>query len=105
MVIGTIRRMRANAIRMACLAALLAAPGAWAQPPAANYPSRAIRVIVPFPAGGAADAPPRIVGEKLAARRGQPAVAENRAGAAGSIGAAALPRAGAGGHTRLASPP
>jgi len=52
MAFGAMRRMRANAIRMACLAALLAAPGAWAQPPAANYPSRAIRVIVPFPPAG-----------------------------------------------------
>src|SRR5256885_10153220 len=105
MAFGAIGRMRANAIRMACLAALLAAPGAWAQPPAANYPSRAIRVIVPFPAGGAADALPRIVGEKLAARWGQPVVVENRAGASGSIGAEAVARAEPDGYTLLATPP
>jgi len=105
MAIGAIRRMRANAIRMACLAALLAAPGTWAQPPAANYPKRAIRVIVPFPAGGAADALPRIVGEKLAALWGQPVVVENRAGASGSIGAEAVARAEPDGYTLLATPP
>src|SRR5256714_9247676 len=89
MAIGAIRRMRVNTIRMACLAALLAAPGAWAQSQAANYPNRAIRVVVPFPAGGAADALPRIAGEKLAARWGQPVVVENPAGASGRLGAEA----------------
>src|SRR5438094_9813156 len=105
MAIGAIRRMRVNTIRIACLAALLAAPGAWAQSPAANYPNRAIRVIVPFPAGGAADALPRIVGEKLAARWRQPVVVENRAGASGSIGAEAVARAEPDGYTLLATPP
>ena len=105
MTIGAIRQMRANAIRMACLAALLAAPGAWAQSPAANYPNRAIRVVVPFPAGGAADALPRIVGEKLATRWGRPVVVENRAGASGSIGAEAVAHAEPDGYTLLATPP
>jgi len=94
-----------NAIRMACLAALLAAPGAWAQESTAHYPSRAIRVIVPFPAGGAADALPRIVAEKLAARWGQPVIVENRAGASGGIGAEAVARADPDGYTLLATPP
>src|SRR5258707_2849305 len=90
MAIGAIRRMRVNTIRRACLAALLAAPCAWAQSPAANYPNRAIRVIVPFPAGGAADALPRIVGERLAAGWGAPVVVGNRRGACRSIGAEAV---------------
>jgi tripartite-type tricarboxylate transporter receptor subunit TctC len=105
MAIGAIRRMRVDAIRTACLAALLAVPGAWAQPPAANYPTRAIRVIVPFPAGGAADALPRIVAERLAARWGRPVIVENRAGASGSIGAEAVARAEPDGYTLLATPP
>src|SRR5262249_37536039 len=86
------------------LSALLVAP-AWAQDPAAAYPSRAIRVIVPFPAGGAADALPRIVGERLAAKWGQPVVVENRVGASGSIGAEAVWRAEPHGYTLLATPP
>ncbi|HXZ54089.1 MAG TPA: tripartite tricarboxylate transporter substrate binding protein [Burkholderiales bacterium] len=89
---------------LAWLACLLAAP-AWAQDPAAAYPSRAIRVIVPFPPGGAADALPRIVGEKLLTKWGQPVVVENRAGASGSIGAEAVWRADPDGYTLLATPP
>ena len=54
---------------------------------AQDYPARAIRIIVPFPAGGTADLLPRIVGEKLAANWGQPVIVDNRAGAAGNIGA------------------
>jgi len=91
--------------RLAWLAAMLGASAALAQDPVANYPSRPIRVIVPFPAGGAADALPRIVAEKLAARWGQPVIVENRVGASGSIGAEAVSRAEPDGHTLLATPP
>src|SRR5215471_6559367 len=86
-----------------CLSTLLPPP-APAQD-AAAYPARAIRVIVPFPAGGAADALPRIVGERLAAKWGQPVVVENRVGASGSIGAEAVWRAEPDGYTLLATPP
>ncbi|HKC53636.1 MAG TPA: tripartite tricarboxylate transporter substrate binding protein [Burkholderiales bacterium] len=94
-----------NSLRCAWLACLLFAAFAWAQDPAPGYPSRAIRVIVPFPAGGAADALPRIVAEKLAARWGQPVIVENRAGASGSIGTEVVARAEPDGHTLLATPP
>jgi tripartite-type tricarboxylate transporter receptor subunit TctC len=93
------------AFRLAWLAAMLAAASAWAQDPAANYPSRPIRIIVPFPPGGAADALPRIVSERLTARWGQPVVVENRAGASGSIGADAVARAEPDGYTLLSTPP
>ena len=96
---------KTNSLRCALLACLLLAVPAWAQDPAAGYPSRAIRIIVPFPAGGAADALPRIVAERLAARWGQPVVVENRVGASGSIGAEAVWRAEPDGHTLLATPP
>ena len=94
-----------NSLQYAWLAGLLLAASAWAQDPAPGYPGRPIRVIVPFPAGGAADALPRIVGEKLAARWGQPVVVENRAGASGTIGAEAVARAEPDGYTLLATPP
>ena len=87
------------------LAAMFAAAVAWAQDPALGYPGRPIRVIVPFPAGGAADALPRIVGEKLAARWGQPVLVENRVDASGSIGAEVVARAAPDGYTLLATPP
>jgi len=89
----------------AWLTGLLIAAPAWAQDPAPAYPSRAIRIIVPFPAGGAADALPRIVAERLAVQWGQPVIVENRAGASGSIGAEAVGRAEPDGYTLLATPP
>ena len=88
---------------MVALAGLLLSALAQAQEPA--YPTRLIRIIVPFPAGGAADALPRIVGERLAAKLSQPVVVENRAGASGSIGAEAVWRAEPDGYTLLATPP
>src|SRR3981189_1963050 len=99
------RRDAMNSLQYAWLAGLLLAASAWAQDPAPGYPGRPIRVIVPFPAGGAADALPRIVGERLAARWGQPVVVENRVGASGGIGAEAVARADPDGYTLLATPP
>src|SRR3977135_2475102 len=101
MAIGAIWRRRdaMNSLQYAWLAGLLLAASAWAQGPAPGSPGRRIRVSVPFPAGGAADALPRIVGEKLAARWGQPVVVENRAGASGTVGAEAGARAAPEGHT------
>jgi tripartite-type tricarboxylate transporter receptor subunit TctC len=66
-------------LRMLALCPLLAAPAQ-----AQNYPSRNIRVIVPFPAGGITDVGARIVGQKLGEALGQPMVIENRPGASGT---------------------
>src|SRR5215470_16666495 len=71
------------------LAAILAAPDAWAQ----DYPSRAVKIIVPFPAGGTADLMPRIFSDWLSKKWGHPVVIENRTGAAGNIGAEAVAKA------------
>lgn len=70
-----------------------------------DYPSRAIRIIVPLPPGGIADALPRILADKLSARWGQPVIIENRPGAANNIGAEAAARSEPDGYTLLASPP
>jgi tripartite-type tricarboxylate transporter receptor subunit TctC len=72
---------------------------------AQDWPARAVRIIVPFPPGGAADALPRIISERLTARWNQPFVIENRAGASGTIGAEAAFRADPDGYTLLATPP
>ena len=72
---------------------------------AQEWPSRPVRIVVPFPAGGSADLLPRLVGERLAARWGQPVVIENRAGAAGNIGAEAVYKSEPDGYTLLAAPP
>ena len=69
------------------------------------YPDRIVRIVVPFPAGGTADALPRIVAEKLRQRWNQGVVVENRAGAGGNIGAGAVAAADPDGYTLLASPP
>jgi len=77
----------------------------WPAAPAQDYPSRAVKIIVPFPAGGTADVMPRIFTEWLAKKWGQPVVIENRTGAAGNIGAEAVAKADPDGYTLLAAPP
>ena len=72
---------------------------------AQEWPTRAVRIIVPFPPGGSADLMPRAVGEKLAEKWGHPVVVENRPGAAGNIGADAVFRAEPDGYTLLSGPP
>ena len=72
----------------------MAAPSAWA-------PTRPIRLIVPFGAGGSTDVTARLIAEALGARLGQPMVVENRAGAGGNIGSEAAARAEPDGYTLL----
>lgn len=76
-----------------------------AQDTVSQYPQRAVKIIVPFPAGGTADILPRIVAEKLQNKFAQPFVIENRSGAGGNVGAEAVSRSDANGYTLLASPP
>src|SRR5438552_11336939 len=85
---------------------VLAASAAEAQQPnPTSYPDKAIRLIVPFPAGGTADALPRIIAERLRQRWNQAIVVENRAGAGGNIGASVVASSDPDGYTLLASPP
>jgi tripartite-type tricarboxylate transporter receptor subunit TctC len=72
---------------------------------AQDYPNRSVKIIVPFPAGGTADAVPRLVAEWLSRKWGQPVVIENPTGAAGNIGADMAYRADPDGYTLLSAPP
>ena len=72
---------------------------------AQNYPDHTVKIIVPFPAGGSADAIPRIVADRLSRKWGQPVVIENRTGAAGNIGAELAYRSKPDGYTMLSAPP
>ncbi|MFN0005188.1 MAG: Bug family tripartite tricarboxylate transporter substrate binding protein [Burkholderiaceae bacterium] len=67
----------------------------------AQYPDKTIRLIVPFPAGGGADAVARLVAERLSVRLEQTVMVDNRAGAGGSIGALAVANAPSDGYTLL----
>jgi tripartite-type tricarboxylate transporter receptor subunit TctC len=66
---------------------------------AQTYPSRPVRIVVTFPAGGANDIHARLMGQWLTERMGQPFVVENRAGASGNIGTEAVARSPADGYT------
>jgi tripartite-type tricarboxylate transporter receptor subunit TctC len=87
------------------LAVLLAAVVSAASFSALAQPSKPVKYIVPFPAGGTADVLPRILAEKMRAAFPAGIVVENRAGAGGNIGAEAVARAEPDGTTYLASPP
>ena len=74
-----------------------------AQAGKAAWPTKPVRLVVPFNAGGATDIIARTVGEALARRIGQPVVVDNRGGAAGILGTDAVAKAPADGHTLLVS--
>ncbi len=72
---------------------------AWAQSPADSYPTKPIRLIVPFPPGGGGDTLARLVMTRVARELGQPLVVENVPGAGGNVGAVAAARATPDGYT------
>jgi tripartite-type tricarboxylate transporter receptor subunit TctC len=68
---------------------------------AADYPDHAIKMIVPFAAGGGTDVLARIIAQNLNSKWGQPVVVENQPGASGAIGTRAVMKAAPDGYTLL----
>ncbi len=95
---------RARLRALPALAAILF--GTWAAPglaQAQDYPSRAIRLVVPFPPGGTTDIVARMVADRLGALHARPLVVDNRPGAGGALGAELVARAPADGYTLVVS--
>ena len=93
---GILRR----SLLAACVAVLFSGLAA-----AQDYPSRPVKIIVPFPAGGSNDIIARIVAQKLTERNGQTFLVENRGGAGGNIGAETVASAEPDGYTLLLTAP
>jgi tripartite-type tricarboxylate transporter receptor subunit TctC len=89
----------ANALLAAVLVVTAGAAHAFAQSSPDRYPSQLIRIIVPFAAGGTADALARIVGDNLSQRWGAPVIVENKPGAQGNIGMALVAKSPPDGYT------
>ncbi len=86
-------------------AALAVAPLSWTAQAQERYPSRPVKVVVPFAPGGNADTTARIFTEALSKQLGQPFVVDNKGGAGGMIGAAAAVKAAPDGYTLLCATP
>ncbi len=82
------------------LGAAMAAPAVQAQ---GAWPSRPVRIVVPFPPGGSNDVVARPLAERLQQKLGQPVIIENRPGAGGAIGATAVSQSPADGYTLMVS--
>ncbi|MDP1717198.1 MAG: tripartite tricarboxylate transporter substrate-binding protein, partial [Burkholderiales bacterium] len=68
---------------------------------AQTFPTKPIRIVVPFPAGGTTDVIARLVAQRMSESMGQPVVVDNRGGAGGSIGADIVAKSNPDGHTIL----
>jgi tripartite-type tricarboxylate transporter receptor subunit TctC len=91
--------MRAGRLATACLVAIDVAAAIPRAASAQSYPTKSVRIVIAFPAGGSIDSLGRILAQKLWEQWGQSVVVENRPGAGGNLGAAAAAQAGPDGYT------
>ena len=96
------RRIKVGLVALAALTVLLPTETSRAQD---AYPTRLVRIVVPYPAGGGTDTLARLLAEQLSRKWGQPAIVENIGGAAGNIGSAEVARATPDGYTLLLASP
>ena len=97
---GISRRTLARWVGGAAVGPLASMPS-WAQAGASGWPSKPIRIVQPFAAGGGGDIVSRLLAEKMQAELGQPVLVENRPGAGGNIGAQQVARLPADGYTLM----
>ncbi len=88
-------------VALATMLVVLALPG---HAQADRYPSKPVRIVVPYPAGGGTDTMARVLAQELSARWGQSVVVENKAGASGNIGLEGVAKAPADGYTLVMMP-
>jgi tripartite-type tricarboxylate transporter receptor subunit TctC len=96
--IHPVRRRTVGMIALTALTLCAATPSAWAQ---AAYPGKPITLVVTYPPGGGADAMARLIAPKMGEALGQPIVIDNKPGAGGQIGAAAVAKAAPDGYTLM----
>ena len=96
------RGVKVGLVALAALAHLLQSEASRAQQ---AYPTRLVRIVVPYPAGGGTDTLARLLAEQLSRKWGQTAIVENIGGAAGNIGSAEVARATPDGYTLLLASP
>jgi tripartite-type tricarboxylate transporter receptor subunit TctC len=96
------RRIKFGLLALAALGVVLA-PGASRAQDA--FPSRLVRIVVPYPPGGGTDTLARLIADQLGRKWGQSSIVENIGGAAGNIGSAEVARAAPDGHTLLLASP
>ena len=101
MVVNKIRCLTTGVVAAALLSGALASAPAWAD----AYPSKPIRLVVPFAPGGAADTTARMLSEALARQLGQPVIVENKPGGGATVGATLVANAPADGYTVLYTTP
>ena len=91
--------MLKNAVVLSALIFSALASGPLGAQPSEGFPSKPVRIVVPFPPGGATDITARVVADKLSAKWGQPVVIDNKAGAGGNVGSDLVAKSAADGYT------